>query len=698
MKRLIQCIVMLLTAVSMQAARALSEPFTVQQPDGSWLTLTCYGDEHANWLTTDDGVLVVQTKGAYYVAAINDDGALTATALLAHQPQQRSMQEQQLCQQQQQRRRLFFEQANRTIQKVRRAQVTSADYLPHKGSPKCLVILVNFSDNKFASEDPKTQFDQYFNGEKQEDMGHNEQKNLVSVKEYYNQSSLGKFTPNFTIVGPYTLPQELDYYGKDQGSSKDVNFAQFCKDAIAAADADVNFKDYDNTGDNKVELVCIIYAGYGQSNNTKLHSTIWPKCGYRGIDTDDGVTVSYCNCSPELNRVSSGSDINGIGLFNHEFSHGMGLPDHYITSIDIDDDNVDSETAAKLDNQTPEFWDLMDYGEYADNGYAPVPYSVWEQSVMDWIEVEELTQSQTIFPLKPTVKGGKAYKFGNGNNPEEWMMIEAEERTDATNRKLGSYRGEGLLVWHIAYNKPIVSMGDFPNNTLGVPKVSIVPADGLVINGYRFVNRGGTPTEKRPWTVDEYIASLKGDPFPGTSNVTTLNAEQKLPNFIFYNGEATPKQTLTNITRTPDGLISFDFNDGVTPVVHVVESLKLNEEKLELEEEETFQMQANILPTDAEDQRIYWSVVDELVANIDANGLVTAVGEGTTLVIGRSIENPASWQSCEVTVTHKEPSGITNIKTNTTKEGSIFDLQGRRISGTPTQHGIYIIQGKKVVR
>ena len=45
--------------------------------------------------------------------------------------------------------------------------------------------------------------------------------------------------------------------------------------------------------------------------------------------------------------------INGIGLFCHEFSHTMGLPDFYPLTAE-----------AQIDNQGMEYWDLMDGGEY----------------------------------------------------------------------------------------------------------------------------------------------------------------------------------------------------------------------------------------------------------------------------------------------------------------------------------------------
>lgn len=688
MKRLILSFVVLaVAAVAMQAARALSEPFTAVQPDGTQVEITLYGDEHASWITTSDGVLVVEKDRAYYVAAIDEQGQLKATAMLAHKKELRSVREQQLCEQQLLHKEKFFAKAEQTMQQTRRAQVTNTDYFPHSGSPKCLVILANFSDKAFTSDDPKAQFEQYFSGDTQENMGHNEQNNAVSVREYYNQSSLGQFTPEFTIVGPITLPQTLEYYGKDpSASSHDANFTQFCQDAINAVDDQVDFHDFDNTGNGKAELVCIIYAGYGQSVSGNPANTLWPKCGRRDLQTKDDVMVTFFNCSPELFRLSKGTDINGIGLFCHEFSHGMGLPDHYPTN-----------TNARIDNQTPEFWDLMDYGEYANNGYTPVPYSAWEQSVMGWIELEELMESKTVFPLKPVLQGGKAYFFGNGGDSEEMMLIEGQIPSDKENHCLGAYNGHGLLTWHIAYKSSTVSMNDFPNNTPHEPRVSIVPADKLVINGYRFVNNSSTPTPEKPYTQAEYIASLAGDPFPGSKGVTTLQMEEvAFPNFRFYNGNAAPVQTLTNITETPDGLVSFDYNDGITPVKHMAESLTLDAETIELMEDESKLVKATILPATAEDQRVYWSTTNDAIVSIDEDGMITGNKEGTALIIGRSLEHPALWQSCQVVVSNT--SSIQSVKQRQVSNDTFYDLQGRRVNGAITQHGIYIINGKKVVR
>ena len=552
MKRLLLSILVLLAVLAVRAARAYSEPFIVSQPDGSQLTLILNGDEHQSWLTTTDGTIVLETLQGYYIASIEEDGGLIPSHLVAHQPGQRSMEEQQVCLLQQQRQKLFFQKVESSWETARRAQVTNKGYFPHSGSPKCLVILVNFSDLSFSSETPLEQFEQYMNGELQEDMGHNESRNLVGVKRYFELSSQGKFTPQFDVIGPVTLPDSLGYYGKDMGNTKDVNFNQFCNDAIAAVDDQVDFRDYDNNNDGTAELVCVIYAGSGQSVSGNPANTLWPKCAYRGVETNDGVSVTYMNCSPELMWATS-TDINGIGLFCHEFSHGMGLPDLYVTR-----DN------ARINNQSPEFFDVMDYGEYANSGYAPVPYTVWEQEAMGWIEVEQLTDSQAGIELTPLVKGGKAYKFGNGANDEEWMMIENVQMADKATHTTGFRYGHGLLVWHIAYAYNTVNMSDYPNNTPKVPRVCIVPADSILINGYQF-------GPGKPYTQAEYIASMQGSPFPGTCQVTTLTAEQMLPNYRFYNGEETPYFQLVNINEDEStGVVTFDFVNEKTVGIKAV--------------------------------------------------------------------------------------------------------------------------------
>ena len=552
---------LLMTAVAIRAARAFSEPYSVTQPDGTTLTLTLHGDEHGHWTMTSDGVLVVGREQGYYVAAIDDAGMLTATGLLAHSLQLRTPAEQAVCQQQRERQERFFERISKECDAgMRRAMVTGARYFPHQGSPRSLVVLVNFQDVQFTSSDPVAQFTQYFSGETQQNLGQYEHNNVVSVRKYFEQSSGGQFTPQFDVVGPFTLSHDMAYYGEDSGDAgSDKNYYAFTNEVIQLADEVVDFHDYDNNGDGEAELVCVIYAGYGQSVSGNPSNTIWPKCGYRGFNTADGVRVGYMNCNSELRRLNSTTPtaINGIGVFVHEFSHGMGLPDLY----------PNTTSARTFDNQSMEFFDLMDYGEYGKNGYAPVPYTAWEREVMGWTEVEVLTDTRKDMELLPLVQGGKAYKFGNGANSEEYIYLENMQPVNTTDPTLGAYYGHGLVAYHVAYSSGQVNMADYPNNVGGKPRMAVVPASGLLVSGYRFVPTGQTVTADKPYTQTEYLNSMRQAPFPGTEGVTSLTDEQQLPNYLFYTYPADGTQqtgyNLTDIAEdTATGMVTFHFWKG----------------------------------------------------------------------------------------------------------------------------------------
>lgn len=211
--------------------------------------------------------------------------------------------------------------------------------------------------------------------------------NYGSVREYFKHCSLGKFVPQFDVVGPVTLSQHFAYYGKNRSEDDiDIHCDQMLGEACSLVDDQVDFSQYDADGDGCVDLVYVIYAGYSESISGNSDDCLWPKSGatlfYRydqngnpaGNLECDGMSFSRYGINNELNGTPKDTQdgkylLNGIGLFCHEFSHTMGLPDHYPVS--------GSSTYA--DNQSPEYWDLMDAGEYTQDGYCPTPYTPWER-------------------------------------------------------------------------------------------------------------------------------------------------------------------------------------------------------------------------------------------------------------------------------------------------------------------------------
>lgn len=553
------------------AAKAYSGPITVIQSDGTELTVYLHGDEHFNWLTTADGALIKQEGNSYYIAKVNTDGSLKATKFLAHNADNRPMAEAKAIKSQ--NKEQFYNSA------VEKQAATSnmlksmgtgnsgsnynVKYFPHTGSPKALVILVEFSDIQFQSgKKAKGVFEHYLKAQPGDALPdgyeaytasnkYEKFRNYGSVSQYFYDMSQGAYTPQFDVVGPYKLGNPSSYYGK--GKYDNVN--DLVKDACTEAYKDgVDFSKYDADNDGNVDLVYVIYAGYPASMSSD-ESDIWPKSGYsqtaNGFCTFNDKHVNRYGIHAELNwnklaTQQNGYMLSGIGLFCHEFSHTLGLPDLYPTIKD-----------SQVDNQNPEMWDLMDGGEYTYNGgYSPTPYSPWEMENMGWKAPIELEDKAQTISMESYDKNMLSYKIKGENN--EYLLLQNIQPNGWWYRLAHKYNS-GLLVWRIDYDNKDVNAFDNPNNTMGKPKVTIVPADGYIISDY--TKGEGQEAQK------QYDASLAGDPFPGSNNVKQLLS-------VTLN-KSTLNKPFYNIAEDKDaGVITFDYLEDLstgidTPITHI---------------------------------------------------------------------------------------------------------------------------------
>ena len=548
LKQLSLIVCLMLCSLTTWAAKAESIPVQVRQADGSVITVILRGDEHINWYTTLDGVLLVQgADNNYYIGKVEKSGNLIATQQLAHEALTRSQAERNLIAKQDKEK--FFAYVNKIAEESENAYNNSpltrgpivdsgyggVPYFPHTGSPKALVILAEFQDTTFTIQDTKKVFTNYLMNEGHfSDTRYGQNQNYKGVRGYFKDCSYGQFTPFFDVVGPIKLPRKHAIYGAGN-DRMDLLLA----DACATVDDLVDFAKYDANNDGIVDLVYIIYAGHSANYRNNKVSNIWPKSGTVTIsDTFDGKSIRRYGVSNELNGSDKTSKnnkkINGIGLFCHEFSHTLGLPDIYAYRTPAEDQ----------DNQGMEYWDIMDGGTEVRNGRVPASYLAWEREVMGWMNIDELKKDISIENLKSIDNGGKAYKIVNPKNSNEYIVLQSMQK-GAWNQGWGDGTyGKGLLAYRVSYKSDKVNIFDYPNNLKGKPRVIPIPADGKILAA---ANAGGS--------LNTYIQQLNGDPYP-------YNGIDKINEFTMYDGTILKRSIYDIVENDAERHVSFKFKNN----------------------------------------------------------------------------------------------------------------------------------------
>lgn len=564
MKKTVLILITLLCHLASHASKGWPYPITVSQPDGTQLTVRINGDADFNWVSTLDGVVLKQVGNGYYVANIDTNGMLSSSGTLAHDADKRSSAEQSLCKKQDVKAFLTVNTRPERLATTRGfGGKGSTSFFPHTGSPRAIVLLVQFANRPFKVQ-PRKAFNQYLNSmaDKHQDFGNAENRNTGSVKRYFSDMSGGKFKPQFDLYGPITMPKNVAYYG--EGSSSMERYRELVSEACTMMDDSLDFSKYDADKDGNVDLVYIIYAGYGESVSS-IDSTLWPKAFVCGTNIKkDGKYVRLAGISNELNghpdvhySSTSGLLINGVGLFCHEFSHCMGLPDFYPTVSPQWTTANDKQDFDAYDNQGMEEWDVMDNGIYLYNGYSPTAYTAWEREKMGWLTIETLTKEGKV-ELKSIDEGGKAYRIKNDKNTSgnEYYIVE-NIQAKGWNKKLPA---SGMMVSHVEYVPRAFSVfhgGDNSvNNIKKHPRMTIVPADGYLPSSYRKVSDNSNLTA--PYMKKkQYDEQLAGDLYPGKNNVNRLTDAQNMVNYAPWTGGMLNKP-IYNIALK-NGIVTFDF-------------------------------------------------------------------------------------------------------------------------------------------
>ncbi|MBR5593814.1 MAG: M6 family metalloprotease domain-containing protein [Bacteroidaceae bacterium] len=532
MKRILMALVAVLVMLSGFAAPAYRKPFTVRQSDGTELTVVLAGDESLHYYATIDGKPLVKGAGGDFFYATFGDGGFVSTKCLAHNSSKRSVAENELLS------AMDFSGMKAEISKASNARSMTYKVAAQRagsqitplGDVNVAVLLVQFKDTEFSYT--KEDFNNILNTK--DFVYENPIANSIgSARDYFIAQSDGKFRPNFLVTDIVTLDNDMAHYGGNNTGGDDKKATFMVKEGIQKADkAGFDFSICDNNGDGEVEFVYCIYAGYSESYGAD-ENTVWPHqwqlSAQSGTITVDGVKCDTYACSGELvyneayeDRI--GKTMAGIGLICHEFSHCLGLHDIYDITYDSGNWGMD-------------YWDVMDQGNYAAEGYVPVGYSAYQRDFCGWRELVEIN-TKGSYSMQPLTKGGVGYKIVNDANKNEYYILENRKQEGWDKYLFGS----GMLVIHVDYLKSA-----WDNNTINTtknhPRYTLIPADNeLAVYG--------------EVTNAEFTASLKGDVWPGTSGNTELT-NTSIPAAKVYTGGYMNKP-ITDIKYEND-VISFNF-------------------------------------------------------------------------------------------------------------------------------------------
>ncbi len=332
---------------------------------------------------------------------------------------------------------------------------------PTMGEVKGVVILAAFADVPFsiAPDSLRTLVANRYNGDGYTENARIEGFSAVyndtmaysitipgSARDYFRDQSFGKFVPQFDVIGPVTLDHPRAYYGANNSSGKDKNTAGMIQDACRKAyDLGLtDFTDYDNDNDGVVDFVHVVYAGSDEAQ-TGIEECIWAKANNISLTLGNGMKIGRYACSGEL--FIDLPVVAGIGTLVHEFSHILGLPDFYNTSLKKEEDDF-----------AMDMWSVMDYGMYNADGFVPCGYTAFERYSLGWLPMYTLDSPETL-SIGTTDEEGRGYRMFTASMDSTTLMTAADTASFymvETIRRVGWNRyapANGLLISEVTYEK-----------------------------------------------------------------------------------------------------------------------------------------------------------------------------------------------------------------------------------------------------
>ena len=176
--------------------------------------------------------------------------------------------------------------------------------------------------------------------------------------------------------------------------------------------------------------------------------------------------------------------------------------------------------------------------------------------------------------------------------------------------------------------------------------------------------------------VDQQVTVMQNDPYTlPTSVVAILTTGKQRSTPVTWDNNTIDTSVLGDHVRT--GTSTIDPTKSMTLTVTVepksVSGVTLNASDQTINIGESFQLIATVLPADAQNKSVSWSSADAGVATVDTNGLVTAVGGGSTAVTVTTV-NGGFTASCNFVISTSATGVTLDITSIVATRNTVFNL------------------------
>ena len=310
---------------------------------------------------------------------------------------------------------------------------------PTTGSPKVLVIPVEFSDVTAKSKDYEiSKIKAAFTGGTGET-------DYYSVHDYYYQSSYGKLDLDITVLDEWFKPSKnssyyeqatMDYYGEETP----IGDQMIMDEALQYLDSKLDLSQFDSDNNDMIDAVVLISTleidGESDFHWAYRYWNIYTNnedyyYEYDGVSANDYLWASY----QFLLEEGEGYNDNALNTYTyiHEFGHILGADDYYDTSYE----------GAPMDG-----YDIMDSMIGDHNAYTKFNYG--------WLTSSRLVTAQNTvtLTLEDFSKNGDTIILANNWDDDLGAYQEYYVLVYYTNNGLnagdaGYFNNAGVVVYHV---------------------------------------------------------------------------------------------------------------------------------------------------------------------------------------------------------------------------------------------------------